>query len=193
MLARSRRLTIDIWRLPEASQAAISSLIEHSTSPDALTRQALRVLAVVVACYVGLVATHGGEFWPFSSYPMFARAGRPWQRALVRVVDGSVLRAAYAREYMLDALPGAPLPLAREGIPQNDMSSLLQNAERWAAVDLASLASLFGALPCRAPLLVLRVRGALEDETVHSVAAATAALSCESGQVVVRRLLPRAP
>lgn len=157
-----------------------------------VTRRALRVLAVVVACHGVLVATHGGEFWPFSSYPMFARAGRPWQRALVRVVDAPLLRSAPLAAYTLEALPGAPLPLSKHGIPQNDLSTLLQRAEAWGDGELEVLSELFGALPCRAPLLVLRVRGTLEAGDVREVAAPMAGLTCEDGKVRVQRLLPEA-
>lgn len=151
-------------------------------------RRAACVLALVVATYVALVATHGGEFWPFSTYPMFARAGRPWQRALVRVLDERELAAAGSVLVSLAALPGQPLPLGAHGIPQNDLSSLVQRAEGWGDAELASLARLFGDLPCQAPLLVMRVRGTLERGAVQQLVAPVALLTCAGGAVRAQRL-----
>jgi len=151
-------------------------------------RRAAWVLALVVVLDVALVATHAGEFWPFSTYPMFARAGRPWQRALVRVLDPAELAAAGSVLVSLTALPGQPLPLRAHGIPQNDLSSLVQRAESWGDAELAGLARLFGDLPCRSPLLVVRVRGALERGAVQQLVAPVALLTCAGGAVRARRL-----
>lgn len=150
-----------------------------------LARRTLRVLGVVVVVYAVAIATHGGEFWPFSSYSMFARAGRPWQRALVRVLDEATADGALADSYAPDALPGSPLALAPLGIPQNDLSSLLQRAEVWGDTERKALARLFGTAPCRAPLLVLRASGAIEAEGVRQRAVPVAVLSCEGGRAQV--------
>jgi hypothetical protein len=150
-------------------------------------RRTPRILALVVACYVALVATHGGEFWPFSVYPMFASAGRPWQRALVRVVaEGS----GAAPWYALSELPGAALPLREHDVPQNDLSSLVQRAERWSDDEIDALGTMFRDLPCQAPLLVLRVRGSLEAGEVRQRATPVARLRCENGRARAERLLP---
>ena len=34
-----------------------------------------------------LVASHKGEFWPFSIYPMFSQAGNSWSRALLIEIE----------------------------------------------------------------------------------------------------------
>ena len=47
-------------------------------------RKALRITLGTLIVYALLVATHLGEFWPFSIYPMFSQAGNPWSRAVVR-------------------------------------------------------------------------------------------------------------
>lgn len=161
-----------------------------SSTPDALARRTLKALGAVALCYVALIATHGGEFWPFSVYPMFASAGKPWQRALVRVVsagdDGSP--AGHA----LSELPGSPLPLGEHGVPQNDLSSLVQRAERWSDAELEALGTMFADLPCRAPLLVLRVRGSLEAGELSERATPVARVGCDGGRARAARLLPEA-
>ncbi|MET0414012.1 MAG: hypothetical protein ABW217_22070 [Polyangiaceae bacterium] len=150
-----------------------------------------RTLVLVIAVYVALVATHKGEFWPFSVYPMFASAGRPWQRALVRVVGDAAGRTSPS--YPLAEVPGAPLPLGAHAVPQDDLSAIVQRAERWGDSDTAALARMFGALPCRAPLLVLRVRGSLEPDALRQVATPVARIGCEHGLVRVERLLAAGP
>lgn len=67
-----------------------------------------------------LLASHGGEFWPFSYLPMFSKGGRPFSRMLVRDV-GTVPPARYREP----ALLGEPFPLARAGIEQTDVSKLV--------------------------------------------------------------------
>jgi hypothetical protein len=101
-----------------------------------------------------------------------------------------LLGAELQTAYTLDLLPGKPLALARYGIPQNDLSSLVQRFETWSVGDVEALSKLFGGLPCAAPLLVFRVRGTFETDDVRSRASAIAALTCESGQVEVQALRP---
>jgi hypothetical protein len=170
------------------SEAAVGG---EGAATAALGRRTLRVLGVVALCYVALIATHGGEFWPFSVYPMFASAGKPWQRALVRVVAAG--EGTSPAGYALDELPGSALPLRQHGVPQNDLSSLVQRAERWSDDELRTLATMMGDLPCQAPLLVLRVRGSLEAGVPSERATPVARVACEGGQVRAARLLAAAP
>lgn len=137
--------------------------------------------------HAALAATHGGEFWPFSIYPMFSAAGRPWARAAVRTTDGLALAADLQREHSISELPGQPLPLGAHGIPENDLSSLVQRAEAWTPSDIEALRELFGDLPCRRPLLVLSVRGRLAMGSVEQIARPVAALRCSAGAVMVQR------
>lgn len=160
-------------------------------TPAALGRRTLGLLSTLSLCYVVLIATHGGEFWPFSVYPMFASAGKPWQRALVRVVrpDEGTSPGGYA----LNALPGSALPLREHGVPQNDLSSLVQRAERWSDDELSTLGAMFGELPCRAPLLVLRVRGSLEAGELRERALPVARVTCDDGRSRAARLVGAGP
>jgi hypothetical protein len=121
---------------------------------------------------------------------MFASAGRPWQRALVRVVGAS---DSTSPSYPLAEVPGGPLPLDAYRVPQDDLSAIVQRAERWGDSDTAALAEMFGALPCGAPLLVLRVRGSLEPDALRQVATPVARIGCEGGLVRVERLLAAGP
>jgi len=130
-------------------------------------RRPAAALSALLLAYLLLIASHRGEFWPFSVFPMFASAGKPWARALVVELDAPLSEAELQREHLLTALPGAPFPLARHGVQQHDASSLVQRVERWSDDERAALARLFGTLACERPLLVLRVRGTLEGELVQ--------------------------
>lgn len=151
-------------------------------APLYLLRRAAKALMALCLAYATLAATHGGEFWPFSVFPMFSVAGRPWARALVRRHEGTRLEASYS----LEALPGAPFALTDHGIPQNDLSSLTQRAGRWGPAELEALSQLFGSLPCEHPLLVLRVRGTLAESAIEQVATPLAWLTCDGTQVKAR-------
>lgn len=152
-------------------------------------RSALRWVGGVVLVWLALVATHRGEFWPFSVFPMFAGAGRPWVRALVHALPEPLAADALASEYELDGLPGAPFALEAHGVPQHDLSSLVQRAAHWTAGDEAALVSLFRDLPCRQPLLIMRVRGTLEGARVRARATPAALMTCTGGQSSVQPLL----
>jgi hypothetical protein len=125
----------------------------------------LRVVGVVLALYAVLVATHRGEFWPFSIYPMFSQAGHPWTRSLVRTVPNDTLDSWRATS--LRDLPGTAFPVQARGINQNDISNYISKTDRWTAQRLRGLRSLFAsAHDFSPPLLVMRVRGRLTQDSV---------------------------
>jgi hypothetical protein len=121
---------------------------------------------------------------------------RPWARAVVREVSQRVEESELDAEHTLERLPGAPLALGKHGSPQNDLSSLVQNAERWGPADLAAVRELFGSLPCERPLLILRVHGALGAAGVQQHALPVARLWCDPSGVqieVAASLRPASP
>jgi hypothetical protein len=72
--------------------------------------------------YGVLVATHKGEFWPFSIFPMFSQAGGEWSRAVVREVPRE--EAPTDWEPLLQTeLPGEPLALTDYGL-RHDLANL---------------------------------------------------------------------
>lgn len=131
-------------------------------------RRALRIVGGVLVVYALLVATHLGEFWPFSIYPMFSQAGNPWTRAVVRELPSQTDPDTLSWEAVsLQELPGAPYPVDPKGINQNDVANYVSKTDRWTDGRVQGLRSLFTkGRTLSSPLLVLRVRGKLEADTV---------------------------
>lgn len=131
--------------------------------------KALRLVGVVLVVYALLVATHRGEFWPFSIYPMFSQAGTPWTRSLVHEVPNDTSFSWTTRR--LGNLPGKPFPVAPRGINQNDIANYVSKTDTWTKKRLRGLRSIFDAsYDFRSPLLVMRVRGTLVDDSVSVTA-----------------------
>jgi hypothetical protein len=127
-------------------------------------RVALQSTLLVV---IALLASHRGEFWPFSIYPMFSRAGRPFTHALVREL-------AAGESYGLAAsdgtrLPGKPVALVSAGISQNDLSALVARASEGHLSDAQAIGRLFMKASERGRLLVYAVRGELQGSEIELV------------------------
>jgi len=135
-------------------------------------RRALRIVGGVLVVYALLVATHLGEFWPFSIYPMFSQAGTPWTRAVVRELPSQTDPDTLSWEAVsLQELPGAAYPVAPKGINQNDVANYVSKTDRWTDERVRGLRSLFTkGRTLSSPLFVYRVRGELEADTVSVTA-----------------------
>jgi hypothetical protein len=125
---------------------------------------------LTLAVYMLLVATHLGEFWPFSIFPMFSQAGNPWTRALVRRVPNEQPDKQLWNAVTLDQLPGKPLRLAAEGVNQNDVSNFVSKTPMWDEQRLRGLRKLLETSRGDETLLVYRVRGRLDQDTVKTTA-----------------------
>ena len=109
-----------------------------------------------------LLASHGGEFWPFSILPMFSRAGVPWTRTMVRDISAESESVAVS-----DATRGTPFPLASIGIGQNDLAKLVLGFGDTLDADEADLLSnMFADARKERRLLLVRVMGSLDVDHV---------------------------
>lgn len=133
-----------------------------------MAKKALRVVGAVLVAYVLLVATHRGEFWPFSIYPMFSQAGNPWTRSLVREVPrGTDPDTLDWGTVPLEEVPGSAYPLEPRGINQNDVANYVSKTEQWTDKRIRGLRSLFVKnREFSTSLLVLKTRGELRDGEV---------------------------
>ena len=125
-------------------------------------RRARNLLAGLFLTCALLTATHLGEFWPYSIYPMFSQGGKPWVRSLIRDVsadpDAGLWRVATA-----EALPGQPFALAAAGASQNDLSDFLSKSTDWGARRVATMRKVLGPDAYTKDLLVMRVDGRLGE------------------------------
>jgi hypothetical protein len=121
-----------------------------------------RLLFGVLLVYALLVATHKGEFWPFSIYPMFSQAGNPFSRAVVRDVSTEASSVRW-NTAALDSLPGQPFPLRPNGVDNIDLANFVSKTEAWTPKRVKGLQSLFKPHLSDHELLVMRVNGRMVE------------------------------
>jgi hypothetical protein len=154
--------------------------------PPRAAERAVRTLIASLVLGAALVASHRGEFWPFSIYPMFSRAGRPFTRTVVRQLAATEPIDAAPRP--LSALPGIAFPLAHTDISQNDVASFAAPSARRGDAELGALAALFRSHTAGRRLVVFAVRGRLGGGEVELSAQPLAELTEDSA-----RFFPHAP
>lgn len=118
--------------------------------------------------YAVLVSTHKGEFWPFSIYPMFSKAGRPWTRALVQDVSNQP-DSLYWQTTDIEHLHGPVVALQNTGVEQIDFSNFVSKTDDWDQKRKQAIAKMFHAssLSGDTKWIVTKVRGHLtEDDSV---------------------------
>lgn len=133
-----------------------------------MLRKAVKILYTVLAIYAVLVATHLGEFWPFSIYPMFSQAGNEWSRSLVHEVDPDYEVTDW-NTLLSDELPGEVFALDNIGFNQNDLANLISKNEDWSLRRMQSIRHFFGEHLNENGYVVYRVRGKYAEEGSHDV------------------------
>lgn len=107
-------------------------------------KRGLKVIGITLLIYGVLVASHEGEFWPFSIYPMFSQAGNPWTRAIVVDVtdfDDEEIWNSYA----LDDRTAGVVPVRSYSVDQIDFSNFVSKTQNWTDSRRAALIRMFGA------------------------------------------------
>ena len=132
-------------------------------NPSFPHRRSMRAVGVVLLVYAVLVATHLGEFWPFSIYPMFSQAGNPWSRAIVRDISNES-DAIDWRQVDATSLPGKPVALTDHGVDPIDLANFVSKTEVWDGNRVEGLRNMFRADQLGDQrLLVFRARGEMND------------------------------
>lgn len=126
-------------------------------------RRAMHAVGAVLALWALIVVLHHGEFWPFSIYRMFARAGQPWTNALVIEVDPARPRGERPwGPWSLDQLPGAVYPANTVGVSALDVAQMVKLTNDWTDERVGPLRKLFApALSEGRSLMVVRADGRL--------------------------------
>lgn len=133
-----------------------------------MTKKGIYILVGIFAVYVALTATHKGEFWPFSIYPMFSQAGHPWDHALVRKVTDRPANINW-RSKTKSELPGTPFALNKIGINQNDLSAYIDKQHHWNKEKIQGLRAYFGKELNRGSFLIFKVHGQLRPDRNDTV------------------------
>jgi len=149
-----------------ALQAGVRRLKKiHFPVPTAfLYRRAFRGLALWVGLYALLVATHTGEFWPMSVFPMFSQAGKPWTRIVVRELTETDSLSWNPIEGWT-TLPGQAFALKPTGITPLDLTPLVLRAQD--SMHLATLRLWERTYFENRRLLVLQAQGKLSEGDVQ--------------------------
>lgn len=101
-----------------------------------------RIIAVILVLNILLVATHEGEFWPFSIYPMFSQAGKPWSRGVVENVQDTS-RTNLWETKPIGEISNRILPLEKYGIHEIDFANYISKTKNWDAKKINGLRSTF--------------------------------------------------
>lgn len=101
-----------------------------------------RIIGTVLLLNILLIATHKGEFWPFSVYPMFSQAGKPWSRGVVEDVRDTT-RADLWETKPIEEISNRILPLERHGIHEIDFANYISKTKNWDAEKINGLRSTF--------------------------------------------------
>ncbi len=97
-----------------------------------------KILIAVLVINVILVATHEGEFWPFSIFPMFSQAGNPWTRAMVQQVDDRQMEDLWSVRPLHEVSDRA-VAIEDYGVDQIDYSNFISKTTDWNQKRIQSL------------------------------------------------------
>lgn len=109
------------------------------------------------------VATHLGEFWPFSIFPMFSQAGKEWSRGVVEQVEDSS-RADLWETKPISEIENRILPLKDYGIHEIDFANFITKTKVWNEKRLNGMRSTFQVDQYPGEMwLATRVRGYMDE------------------------------
>lgn len=135
---------------------------DQAASSAPLLRRFKWLALGVTAAYLVLVEVHDSDFYPFSRFPMFSRAGRPWTVGLVRSVTPEQA-AQPLTEVDESGLPGTPFPIHSHRINQDDLSAVIRPMKApLTSEQTAFLAQYFQGVRGAQQLVLYRVEGKRE-------------------------------
>lgn len=143
----------------------VMNMSPPDSSFDSTYRRAGRILLIFFLVHAVLVATHLGEFWPSSIYPMFSQGGNPWSRALVREVSAAPDDSLWAPS-TFDTLPGEPFALGQVGVNQNDVANFISKSDTWNERRVGAMRRMFDDALDERGLLLMRADGVIEGDTL---------------------------
>lgn len=129
----------------------------------------MKIIGITFLIFALTVATHEGEFWPFSIYPMFSQAGNPWTRAMV--LDVSDLEDEnFWNLHSLNERSSESVSLRNLGVDQIDFSNFVSKTDHWSENRKNALLTMIaGDKPGKSKWMVVKVHGELVDDDSVSV------------------------
>lgn len=106
-------------------------------------RRSIKIIGVILLVFTVTVATHEGEFWPFSIYPMFSQSGHPWTRAMILDVSDLDENQIWDTHALGDKI-GPAVPVGRYGVDQIDFSNFITKTDNWTDSRRNALITMFG-------------------------------------------------
>lgn len=97
---------------------------------NSFIKKGIKIIGGILILYASLVATHKGEFWPFSIYPMFSQAGNPWTRAMVLDVTDLPDEQIWKTHSLYNRI-AEPISLREHGIDQIDFANFMSKTPNW--------------------------------------------------------------
>jgi hypothetical protein len=134
-----------------------------------MLKRGITLLVCILVVYAALVATHQGEFWPFSIYPMFSGGGKPWTHALVRKMSVDPEDISW-NNIINDNLPGKAFALDSIRINQSDLSAYLENNKPWHGSKIKGLRAYFKPKLDQNSFVLFEVHGQIANSGQNSVA-----------------------
>lgn len=130
-------------------------------------KKAKLIFFVVFGIQAVLLITHKGEFWPFSIYPMFSQAGKPWTKTLIRTFDTSPSDVVLTKKiYNPNNLPGEQLNLSSIHVNQNDIANYFAKQKTWNSENLRVFHNFFKNKTNNKYFIVYKVTGQLKGDDV---------------------------
>lgn len=115
-----------------------------------------------------LVATHLGEFWPFSIYPMFSRAKTTFHQAVVRELDPEDIERMAFPATPASELLGKPYAVKARGVDPVDLNKYVRLTDDWDEARRRGIVRMFAPGMGEETLLIVEVRGDIaERETLN--------------------------
>lgn len=121
----------------------------------------MKIIGATLLVFAITVASHEGEFWPFSIYPMFSQAGNPWTRAMV--LDVTDYDAAEIwKLHTLSERSSPTVSVRKYGVDQIDFSNFVSKTDNWSETRKNALLAMFGSeFPEERRWMITKVRGEL--------------------------------
>lgn len=112
-------------------------------TPKTPLKRSIRIMLATILVFGILVATHLGEFWPFSIFPMFSQAGNPWTRAMAMDVTDYPHDDVWTIT-IVDELPGEHFSMRAHNVDQIDYSNFVSKTRNWNPVRVTALRNMLG-------------------------------------------------